>query len=441
LIRIGIWSRGLMGQVLAVLLTAIVLEFLGSAVLYEYFESYSTSEEWGQQLTEQLLVADRLVSAAPIEKRPQVADQLSQEHLAFHWSHVPVRDQTGQSRTLQRLRQHIVGGKPGIAHHEVRLAQSRIDQAHIDGTLRLDDGSFLHFRARTIGGWETFYKSFLSFVILILGVLLAAALVIRTLGAPLRELASAADAAGHGTPVVIPERGPRDLRVVAQAFNALQVRIAGLLDSRTKALAAVSHDLRTPLSRLRLWAEQIDDGFTRAAMSKDIDEMGKMLDSILTYLAGESGEEKPRLTDLASLAMTVADEAADTGKAAEYRGPDSLHLVLRTLRVKRAIGNLVENAINYGDRAVITLHADKDGTHLVVEDEGPGIPPEQLVSVLEPFKRLDEARPRNTDGVGLGLPIVHSTMTQEGGELRLSNRLPHGLRAELFFPAVRNTLK
>ena len=105
MIRIGIWSRGLMGQVLAVLLTAIMLEFLGSAVLYEYFESYSTSEEWGQQLTEQLLVADRLVSAAPIEKRPQVADQLSQEHLAFHWSHVPVRDQTGQSRALQRLRQ------------------------------------------------------------------------------------------------------------------------------------------------------------------------------------------------------------------------------------------------------------------------------------------------------------------------------------------------
>jgi signal transduction histidine kinase len=430
-----------MGQVLAVLLTAIMLEFLGSAVLYEYFESYSTSEEWGQQLAEQLLVADRLVSAAPLDKRPQVAEQLSEEHLAFQWSHVPIRDQSLQSRSMQRLRQLIAADKPGIGHREVRLAQSRIDKAHVDGTLRLDDGSYLHFRARVVGGWETFYKSSLSFVILILGVLIAAALVIRTLGAPLRELASAADAAGHGTPVIIPERGPRDLRVVAQAFNALQVRIAGLLDSRTKALAAVSHDLRTPLSRLRLWAEQIDDGFTRSAMTKDIDEMGRMLDSILTYLAGESGEEKPRLTDLASLAMTVADEAADSGKSAEYRGPDSLHLVLRTLRVKRAIGNLVENAINYGERAIITLHADKDGVHLIVEDDGPGIPPEQLVSVLEPFKRLDESRPRNTDGVGLGLPIVHSTMTQEGGELRLSNRQPQGLRAEMLFPPPRNTLK
>jgi len=228
---------------------------------------------------------------------------------------------------------------------------------------------------------------------------------------------------------------------VAQAFIALQVRIADLLDARTKALAAVSHDLRTPLSRLRLWAEQIDDSFTRSAMSKEIDEMGKMLDSILTYLAGESDDEKPRLTDIASLAMTVADEAADAGKVAEYQGPDSLALVLRPLRVKRAVANLVENAINYGDRAIITLSSDAEGVHLVVEDEGPGIPPDQFVPVLEPFKRLDEARPRNTNGVGLGLPFVNRTMAQEGGQLRLSNRRPRGLRVELLFPASRNTLK
>jgi len=197
-----------MGQVLAVLLATVVLEFVGSAVLYEHFESLSSGEEWGQQLAEQLLVADRLVSDAPIDNRARVADQMSAEHLTFHWSHIPIRDQTRQSIALQRLWQRMVTDRPEIARHEVRLAQSRIDQSHIEGTLRLKDGSFLHFRARIVGGWETFYKSFLSFVILMVGVLIAATMVIRALGSPLRALARAADAAGHGAPVVIPERGP-----------------------------------------------------------------------------------------------------------------------------------------------------------------------------------------------------------------------------------------
>lgn len=423
-----------MGQVMAVLLVAIMMEFFGSALLYEHFDAYSARRERAQHLAEQLLVADRLVSAAPRETRAIIAGQLSSEHLAFEWSHVPIRDQTDRFGSLNRLRGNMVDEEPRLANREMRLAKPASDKARVNGALALRDGSYLHFRTTIVDRWETFYKSFLSLLILILGVLVAAALIIRALGAPLRALASAANATGHGTPVVIAERGPRDLRIVARAFNAMQVRISDLLDSRTKTLAAVSHDLRTPLSRLRLRSELIDDSFARSAMSKDIDEMEKMLDSVLTYLAGERDDEKPCLTDLASLAMTVVDEAADTGKAVEYDGPDTLHHVIRPLRVKRALGNLIDNAVNYGDRAFVTLTRTEEGILLAVEDDGPGIPPEQLALVIEPFQRLDHARPRNTDGLGLGLSIVSLTMAQEGGELRLSNRAPHGLRAELFFP-------
>ncbi|MBV1688826.1 hypothetical protein KRR38_14380 [Novosphingobium sp. G106] len=217
----------------------------------------------------------------------------------------------------------------------------------------------------------------------------------------------------------------------------MQLRVTGLIDSRTRALAAMSHDLRTPLSRLRLRSEQIDDDMLQAAISKDIHEMERMLDSVLAYLAGVADDEEPRPIDLAALAMTVVDDAADLGQPVDYAGPDSLHARLRSLRIKRALGNLIDNALNYGEGAHVRLGTSDVGIHLIVEDDGPGIPAEELPTAVEPFRRLDSARPRNTAGMGLGLSIVTDIMQREGGELRLRNRQPHGLTAELFFPLVQ----
>lgn len=439
MIRVHIWPRGLMGQVMAVLFAAIFLEFLGSTLLYDYFDGYSAREEKAQHLAEQLVVADRMLASAPAAQRPAVANQLSSDHMTIAWRREPIVDQTKRSTVLQRMRQDMLHWERNLADREIRLMLGRADHSIMRGTLTLDDGSYLHFRTRVQGRWETFYKSFISIGILILGVVIASAMVIRALSSPLRAMASAADAAGHGTPVMMSERGPPDLQVLARAFNAMQLRIGNLIASRTRALAAVSHDLRTPLARIKLRSEAIEDGFTRAALSKDIDEMEKMLDSVLTYLAGEAAGEEPSLTDLASLAMTVADEAADTGRDVRYRGPDTLHAKVSRLRVKRALANLVENAVKYADSVVVTLHESEEGLHLAVEDEGPGIPIELLHTAIEPFQRLNMERPRNTDGLGLGLSIVNHTMEQEHGELRLRNREPRGLRAEMFFPRRVNT--
>ncbi|MPT47299.1 MAG: HAMP domain-containing protein [Sphingobium sp.] len=440
------WPRGLMGQVMSVLLVAILLEFMGSAILYERFGTFSSREEKAEQLAEQIMVMSRLLVDTPTDSRAHITRKLSSDHLSINWAQAPVampvqepghgREQQRAEET-QRLWNMMVQEEPALVQKDLRLV---LDPAHahqVQGSVRLADGSYLNFSTRIQERWDRFYQSLFSLSILIIGVLTAAALVIRVLGSPLRVLASAADAAGHGTPVMIAERGSRDLRMLAKAFNAMQVRISELIDSRTKALAAVGHDLRTPLARLRLRTELVDDAFARSAMTKDIDEMEKMLNSVLTYLAGEKSDEPRRLVDIATLTMTVTDDAADMGQPVIYEGPDSLTLMISPLRVKRAIGNLVENAVKYGDRAFVTLYCDDEGVHLVVEDEGPGIPDDMLVTVLEPFLRLDHARPRNTDGLGLGLPIVHQVMQREGGELRLSNRVPHGLRAEMFFPQTR----
>ena len=443
--RWHVWPDGLMGRVMAVLLAAIVLEFLGSTLLYQYFDTASSREAGARNLAEQLVVADQVLSSAAPRERPGLVKPLSSDHVRIAWRAVPVADQTFRRADLREVREIMVAWEETLARRDIRLALQRDDSQHVIGSLRLDDGSYIHFSTHIRGHWQSFYLSLLSISLLIIGVFAAAGIVIRALGVPLRHLAVAADAAGHGTPVLLEERGPGDLRTMARAFNAMQLRVTDLIDGRTRALAAMSHDLRTPLARLRLWSEQIEDELVQGAIGKDIHEMERMLDSVLTYLSGVADGEEPMRIDLASLAMTVVDDAADLGQPVEYVGPDSLHAVLCPLRTKRALSNLVDNALNYGDRAVVTLSTSMAGIHLVVEDDGPGIPTEQLSEVLEPFRRLDYARPRNTDGMGLGLSIVNDAMQREGGELRLCNRRPHGLRAELFFPqggiSERNNLK
>ena len=434
-----------MGRVMAVLLAAIMLEFLGSTLLYQNFDTTNSREESARNLAEQIVVADQVLTGADPRERPALERQLSSDHVSIAWRAVPVADQTERLGDLREVRRIMTEWEEHLARRDLRIGLDRNNDEHIIGSIALADGSYIHFGTHIRSHWESFYRSLLSIGLLIVGVFVAAGIVIRVLGSPLRHLARAADAAGHGAPVLLAEKGPPDLRLLARAFNAMQLRVADLIDSRTRALAAMSHDLRTPLARLRLRSEAIDDGPVQAAIGKDIHEMERMLDSILAYLAGVVDGEEPRKVDLASLAMTLVDDAADLGQPVEYSGPDSLTVVLCPLRIKRALGNLIDNAVKYGERAVVTLGTSIAGIHLVVEDDGPGIPADQLSAAIEPFRRLDFARPRDTGGMGLGLSIVNEIMQREGGELRLSNRAPHGLRAELFIPQgdriARNNLK
>jgi signal transduction histidine kinase len=258
---------------------------------------------------------------------------------------------------------------------------------------------------------------------------------VHTLGTPLRALADAADKVGHGKPVTVLERGPRDLSKVARAFNAMQARIGRLIADRTQALAAVGHDLRTPLTRMRLRIDLIPDRDAREAMEADIVEMEAMLDSVLAYLSGDSEGAPPRMIDLAALISTVVDANADLGRKVSYEGPDRLLLTLRSLPMKRALGNLIENGLKYGGRVRVRLDRDGDQARIRVEDDGPGIPEADLRQVTAPFFRLDEARRRDTGGLGLGLAIVANVVEREAGVLRLSNLAEGGLRAEILLPA------
>jgi signal transduction histidine kinase len=384
-------------------------------------------------------VAERVMNETPPERRGAVSRELSTEGVRVTWqaiSPLPVR---AEDPALQALQADMQRWEPSLVGDDLRLdfygGSPLHDAMRLMGSVRLADGSSLLVVSRAKGtAWAVLLAALGSAALMSLGLLIASVLLLRSLGLPLRSLARAAESVGKGDPIYVREEGAGDLRRVAHAFNAMQNRITELLTTRTQALAAVSHDLRTPLSRLRLRAGFVKDDETRAALEQDVEEMSDMLNSLLAYLGGAHESEPRRLVDLAALCMTVVNAATDAGGRATYEGPDHLAVQLRPGAVKRAIDNLVQNALIYGGGADVTLLTQGDRVIVRVCDDGPGIPEAQMARVKEAFARLDDARARNTAGLGLGLSTVEQMTVQEGGEFVLANRPEGGLRAELRLP-------
>jgi signal transduction histidine kinase len=256
------------------------------------------------------------------------------------------------------------------------------------------------------------------------------------LAAPLSSFARAAenfslDVAGEP----LPERGPEEMRSVARALNRMHERIARLMSDRTKMLAAISHDLRTPITRLRLRAEFIEDEANRKRMLIDLDQMRSMLESVLSLLRNDRKIEAVTLVDIASTLQLVADQFGDMGHIVHYEGPLSATAVARPDDLHRGVTNLVENAVRFG--AEVTIRLDISGTKLVidVEDDGPGISDARKQEMLEPFVRGDDARTMDdSTGFGLGLSIARAIALAHGGELSLHDRAPHGLIVRMQLP-------
>ncbi len=268
-----------------------------------------------------------------------------------------------------------------------------------------------------------------------LGALLLAAWVgARWLAEPVRRLAAAAQELGrdiHSPP--LDETGTSECREATRVFNGMQARIQRQIADRDRFVAAVSHDLRTPLTRLRLRAEALEDSGERARFGRDIGEMESMIRSTLDYLLGTAEAEARVRLDVAALVRSIADDQADAGHDATVSGEAApLHAQPGALR--RCIANLVENAIRYGGGAEILLHDAPDHLRIVVADRGPGLAPDQLDKVLQPFYRVEGSRNRHSGGVGLGLSIAQDIARRHGGELVVANRPGGGLAAEISLP-------
>jgi len=271
--------------------------------------------------------------------------------------------------------------------------------------------------------------------------MVAGGMLIRRTLAPLKDLTRATEHIGLSDEVMVEEGGTSDVRDLIRAFNAMQKRIHRLITERTETLAAVGHDLRTPLARLQLRLEGIGDAEAQEAMSGDLAEMTAMIDSLLAFLGGEKNGEPLVRTDVAVTVATVVDAFQDQGADVTYDGPDHLEMNARPMLLRRAVMNLVENALHYGQRADVSVERRDNDVLIRVDDDGPGIPEDRLEEVLKPFTRLDDARQRNTRGLGLGLAIVSRAVEQEEGTLTLTNRDEGGLRAEIRLRMASNLQK
>jgi signal transduction histidine kinase len=295
-------------------------------------------------------------------------------------------------------------------------------------------------------GFDALPLRFIWHVSLTVGAVIVVSLVaVRWATKPLQQMASAATAFAHNLDAAPLEvSGPTEVRRAAEAFNFMQKRLRQLVVERGRALAAVSHDLRTPLTRMRLRAELVDDPALQSKLNADIDAMQGMVNSVLAYLRGLEDAEPIQPINMEALLSSIVedelalgrqvslqDSAQDRTTPAPYAGKLSV--------LKRAVTNLIDNAAAHGEHVTVRLEDSPSTLRVVIEDDGPGIPIADLARVTEPFVRLDASRSLDTGGAGLGLAIVRDAAAYHGGQLTLENREGGGLRACLVLPRDRPT--
>lgn len=428
-------SLGLVGRLFVILLLALTLEFAVGTLIYERAGHLSLQDDEARRLAEHLVIARKLLAEQPVAERHALAIQLTTDRYDIHWTPA-APPPPPLAPELERMRRQIIVWEPSLEQSQLwlRLASpGRV--AEINGGLQLPDRSWLYFGMRHSGGKWTFTIGRVGLALIpLVALLVAGGVLIRRTLAPLKDLKKATEHIGLSDEVVVAEGGTSDVRDLIRAFNAMQKRIHRLITERTETLAAVGHDLRTPLARMQLRLEGLSDSDAREAMEEDLAEMGAMIDSLLAFLGGEKNGEQAIRTDVAVTVATIVDAFQDQGKEVTYEGPAHLEIVARPLSLRRAMMNLIENALHYGHRADVRVARQGDELLIRVDDEGPGIPRDKLQEVLKPFTRLDEARQRNTRGLGLGLAIVAKAVEREGGLLTLANRPGGGLRAEICLP-------
>lgn len=253
---------------------------------------------------------------------------------------------------------------------------------------------------------------------------------------PLRRFAAAANRLGVDMRApFLEESGPREVRLAAAAFNKMQRRLKAFVEDRTRMLAAVSHDLRTPLTRIRLRAEFIDDESVREKMLADLQEMEAMIGATLAFAREEAGQEDLEPLDLAAVMERLSGDWQDAGMPVEFMRPRAAMPIMgRRTALRRAVGNLVDNAVKYGGKAEVRAAVDGDTAVVEIDDDGPGVPEAEMENVFRPFYRLEGSRSRDTGGTGLGLSVANDIVRAHGGEIKLENRLSGGLRVTVHLP-------
>jgi signal transduction histidine kinase len=459
------FPRSLFGQTLLVLLGGLIISQAAGWWIYTMDREQAVRAIGGLAAAQRVANLARLVHEAPREWRERIVSASSDPsfRVSIASRRPAISDDAGDSITAEVIREFLAeqltfgsgqqplvsvstsAGPPFAGPH----AMGRGPMMHglggfasfglfrdLQVAVPLSDGQWLTFATNLPDSGPAFSRQFLISMAIMAVIILGVSIwVVRRVTAPLASLAVAAEQLGRDvTAPPLPESGTIETRQASRAFNDMQTRLRSLIESRMRMLAAISHDLRTPLTLLRLRAENIEDTQERSKMLTTISEMDAMLGSTLQFARDEAVNEPRRPTDLAALLQSIVDDMSDAGIPVAMEPAEPIVYECRPIALKRAVTNLIDNAAKYGKSARATLKVTPKTIEIVIDDEGPGIPLPELSHVLEPFYRVENSRSRETGGVGLGLAIAQSIVQSHGGELALSNRPAGGLRASIRLP-------
>ncbi len=430
----------LTNRTILLMLIGIGVVHLASLYAYQIALHREASVASDTRLADRLLTIKRAVMRVMPAEREPVAHELSGGPIEAHWSPTDHAVAGGPgSADWEGLRAKLIELAPELATSQIIIGANRKLESdpHLALiSLQLPDESWINISVFSrLTPPSSNHGTVLSTSLMALGVIGLSILLVRWMTRPLQTFANAAQRLYKSADQArVPEDGPREVRELASAFNEMQARIKRLIDDRTQALAAVSHDLKTPLTRLRLKSEGLKDKALAASIRGDLAEMEQMLDQTLAYLSGDRTDEAIRSLDLAALIQTLADETSDTGADVAATGIGRLIIDGRSLALRRALGNLIANAVKYGERARISVATNESTVVVTIDDDGPGIAAGDLERAFEPFQRLEQSRNKDTGGFGLGLTIARTIILGHGGSLMLANRAERGLRATVTLP-------
>ncbi len=430
--------RGMVGRISLVLVLALLLELLGNVALDRWAQQEYVTAADTQRLAEKLADADSIASGAPTTQRARSMATLSAPGMTLNWvPHTVITDFSDPRERLSAMKQRLINAAPALERRPLRLSilpSELAGRRDLVGAMRLADGSFVTFRvspyiasAPGLGITTAAHLALTGLVLLI------ALLMIRALIRPLGDLADAADATRPGKPAIVRIQGPAEVRRVATAFTAMQSRLLHMVEDHTQSLIAVSHDLRTPIQRLRLRTTLLDDTDPRDAMTDDLIEMERIIESTLAYIRYDR-QEAARLVDIAAIVATAVDNAADAGATISFHGCDELLATTRPTMLRRILANLIDNATRHATRIEVTLALDGPNYVIAVDDDGAGIPPHRRAEAVLPFRRLENAHGCTSGGAGLGLATSSKAASALGGTLFLHDGRLGGLLARVTLP-------
>jgi len=462
--------RGLFGRLVLILLCGLVFAQLVTAYLNLSERDQLLYRASGMQMAQRIADISTLLDSVSPEDRRRIVSVFNAPPLAISLDRPPMatvpgpreanmrlsmfatvlRYALGEGMHVQRVRaagvperygQREQRSPPGMPMMQHPMSGAGMQMMHSESMffevqIALRDGAVVTFDSFVSPESAAMPLRLALTLLVLLGTVVALSLVaVRWVTGPLSALATAAEKLGEDiNRSPLPETGPVEARRAARAFNTMQRRLSRFIADRTRVLTAMSHDLKTPITRLRLRTELLDDDALRTKFAKDLEDMESMVTQTLDFMRDASAAEPVQQVDLMALLESLQRDYQDTGNAVEIEGRIAHPFSGRPLALRRCLTNLVDNALRYGKRATLQAEEAPGRITIRVLDEGPGMSAEEFERAFEPFFRGEASRSRETGGSGLGLGIARNIARAHGGELKLRNRAQGGLEAILELP-------